>query len=191
MSTLTPNLFLTKPDGADSYDIAVPNSNLDIMDGLFHTSGHNHQTQGGPVQRLANPTAIGVPATGFPQIARVTYDFATDGGVVGTINLRPSGASQIPSNSVIMGGWLRVTSILTSGGGATAAIQVNAANDIINAAAIAGAPWSTTGFKSVIPVFTGATMFITTAARSVSLVIGAANLTGGVFDVFLLYCVVA
>jgi hypothetical protein len=69
------------------------------------------------------------------------------------------------------------------------AVQVEAANDIVNAAAVSGAPWSTTGRKSVIPVFTGATTVLTTAARDISIVIAAAALTAGQFDVVLFYVV--
>jgi hypothetical protein len=56
---------------------------------------------------------------------------------------------------------------------------------------VSGAPWSTTGRKSVIPVFTGATSLKTTAARDVSIVIGTAALTAGGFTVYLAYIATA
>lgn len=119
------------------------------------------------------------------------YDFAVDGGAVSTITLRgPSGSSlanEIPSGAVIEGGYVEVDTALTSGGSATVAVTVEAANDIVNAAAYSGAPWSSTGRKSVIPAFTGATTVKTTAVRSVAIVVGTAALTAGKFRVVLYY----
>lgn len=118
------------------------------------------------------------------KVARGNYSFAADGGAVSTIALM--GATAIPSGSVILGGFMEVTTAVV-GAGATAAIQVEGAGDIIAAAAVSGAPWSTTGRKSVVPAFTGATTVKTTAARDISLVITAAVLTAGVFTVVLFY----
>lgn len=115
-----------------------------------------------------------------------SYDFAKDGGTVGTKTLR-SDDGTIPIGSVIMGGYLDVQTGVTSGGAGTGALQVEAANDTVNAAAVSGAPWSTTGRKSIIPVFTGATTLKTTDKRSPALVIGTADLTAGKFDLVLFY----
>jgi hypothetical protein len=125
------------------------------------------------------------PADGSTRWARVRYDFAVEGGLVSTIGL--AGALIIPSGAVVMGGFLDIITPPTSGGGATIAIQVEGANDLVAAAAISGAPWSTTGRKSIIPAYTGATSVKTTAARDISAVIGTAALTAGVFDVYVAY----
>lgn len=114
------------------------------------------------------------------------YDFDVDGGAQGTITLR-SDDGPIPNGSVVMGGYLEVTSDVTSGGAGTGALQVEAANDTVNEAAVSGVPWSTTGRKSVIPVFTGATSLKTTAERSPAFVIGTDDLTAGVFNLVLFY----
>lgn len=132
-------------------------------------------------QSIASDSYVG---RGFNTV-RGDYNFATDGGAVGTIAL--TGQTAIPSGAVIVGGFVEVTVAVTSGGAGTVAVQVNAANDIVNAAAVSGAPWSTTGLKSVIPVFTGATAVKTTAARDISIVIGTAALTAGAFKVVLFY----
>lgn len=116
---------------------------------------------------------------------RVRYDFAVEGGAVGTIGL--AGSTVIPSGAVVLGGFVDVITPPASGGAATVAVQVEGAGDTVAAAAISGAPWSTAGRKSVIPVFTGASSLKTTAARDVSAVIGTAALTAGVFDVYLFY----
>lgn len=116
---------------------------------------------------------------------RARYDFAVDGGAVGDIDLTKT--ASIPAGSVILGGFMEVDTVPTSGGSATVAVKVEGAGDIVGAAAISGAPWSTTGRKSVIPVFTGATTVKTTAARKVQATVAVAALTAGVFDVVLFY----
>lgn len=113
------------------------------------------------------------------------YSFAVDGGGTGTITLR-SNDGPIPTGSVIYGGYLDMTTALTSSGSATGALAVEGANDTINAAAYDGAPWSTTGRKSLIEL-SGATAVKTTASRSPVFVIAAAALTAGVFKLVLLY----
>lgn len=115
-----------------------------------------------------------------------SYDFAVDGGAVSTITLR-SNDSAIPVGSVIEGGYVDVTTALTSGGAGTAALQVEGAADTVAAAAVSGAPWSTTGRKSVIEAFTGATTVKTTAARKPAVAVATAALTAGKFDLILFY----
>lgn len=119
------------------------------------------------------------------QSVRGRYDFSVDGGAVGDIDLTRTAV--IPANAVILGGYVEVDTVPTSGGAATIAIKVEGAADTVAAAAISGAPWSTTGRKSVIPVFTGATTLKTTAARKIQATVATAALTAGVFDVVLVY----
>jgi hypothetical protein len=114
------------------------------------------------------------------------YDFAVDGGAQGTIALM--GQTAIPSGSVITGGHVVVTTQLT-GVNATIACQVNAANDILTAVAVAS--W-TVGVKNILPAdttgaLTTSTKVLTTAARDISIVIATADLTAGVFWVVLKY----
>lgn len=126
---------------------------------------------------------------GFPEGTgtkwlRARYDFAVDGGAVGTITIS---AENMPANAIILGGVVEVDTPPTSGGAGTLAIQVEGANDIVTAAAVSGAPWSTAGRKSVIPAFAGATTVKTTQARGISAVIATAALTAGQVDVLLAY----
>lgn len=114
------------------------------------------------------------------------FDFAIDGGAISTITLR-SDDGELPNGAVIEGGYLDVITILASAGAPTVAVQSEAAADLQAAAAFNGAPWSTVGRKSVIPAFTGATTVKTTAARKPAIVIAAATLTGGKFEVVLFY----
>ena len=117
---------------------------------------------------------------------RGTYSFAKDGGAISTITLR-SEDGPLPNGSIVIGGYLDVTTIVTSGGAATVAVQVESAGDVVAAAAVAGAPWSATGVKDIVQDGTGSTAVKTTAARSPAIVIAAATVTAGVFTVVLFY----
>lgn len=123
--------------------------------------------------------------------AKGEYDFAVDGGAVGTITLRASGddvlGNEIPAGSVITGGYIEVDTLLTSGGAATVAVASEAAGDLLAAAAVSGAPWSTTGRKSIIPAATGATTVKTTARRNLAVAVATAALTAGKFRVVVFY----
>lgn len=129
---------------------------------------------------------------GYPQapvrVARARYDFAADGGAVGDITI--SAASVLPAGAYILSGFVEVDTALTSGGSATVAVTVEGAGDIVAAAAVSGAPWSTTGRKSIVPAGTGATSVKTTAARSIVATVATAALTAGAFDVVLVYVVI-
>lgn len=129
--------------------------------------------------------AEGADLAGALKAARGNYSFAADGGAVGNINLMALVA--IPSGAIVLGGFLEVDTVPTSAGAATIGVQVEGAGDMVAAALISGAPWSTTGRKSVIPAFTGASAVKTTAARDIVAVIGTAALTAGAFKVVLFY----
>jgi hypothetical protein len=130
------------------------------------------------------PYTGGFPEGSGTKWMRGRYDFAVDGGAISSITIS---AENIPANAIILGGVVEVDTAVTSGGAATLAVQVESAGDIVAAAVVSGAPWSTTGRKSVIPAFTGATTVKTTAARGIVVVIAAATLTAGQVDVLLAY----
>jgi hypothetical protein len=134
------------------------------------------------------PYTGGYPTATTVYTVRGRYDFAVDGGAVGDITLS-GGTTPIPANAVILGGFCEVDTAVTSGGAGTLAIKVEGAGDIVAAAAVSGAPWSTTGRKSVVPVFTGATTVKTTAVRAITATVATAALTAGVVDVVLFYIV--
>ncbi len=125
------------------------------------------------------------PALSQIKCVRGQYDFAVDGGAISAINLH---GEDIPADAVILFGYMHVKTAPV-GSGASIAVHVEAANDIISVAAISGAPWSTTGLKSIVPVATGATMKKTTVARKIQATITAAALTAGKFDVALFYVI--
>ena len=131
-----------------------------------------------------------MPATegrGFLRHARGEYDFAVDGGAIGTITLRsdptdPLG-NDIPPNAIILGGLVEVDTAALSATG-TMAVQAEAAGDILAATAQAGL---TVGRKSVIPAFTGAGSVKTTVRRQLQLVIATAAFTAGKLRVIVWY----
>lgn len=119
------------------------------------------------------------------------YDFAVDGGAVGTIVLRSapgdSNGNEIPAGSVILGGYIEVDTALTSGGAATVAVTAESAGDLQTAAAVSGDPWSSTGRKDITPDMTGSATIKTTARRSIAITVAAAALTAGKFRVVVFY----
>lgn len=133
------------------------------------------------------PYTGGFPRASEVKVARGRYDFAVDGGAVGAIVISSTG--QIPAGAYITGGFVQVDTAVTSGGSGTLAISVEGADDIVAAAAVSGAPWSTTGFKDIVPDSTGSTVVKTTAARSITATVATAALTAGVVDVVLYYVV--
>lgn len=119
------------------------------------------------------------------------YDFAVDGGAVSTITLRSapadSNGNEIPSGAVILGGYLEVDTAVTSGGAPAVSLNSEAAGDIVASSTLATTGLSTTGRKSIIPAFTGATSVKTSARRSLAFTIATATLTAGKFRVVVVY----
>ncbi|MEU4578937.1 hypothetical protein [Nonomuraea sp. NPDC023979] len=121
------------------------------------------------------------------KVAVGEYDFAVDGGTVGTKVLRSapgdSNGNEIPAGSVILGGYIEVDTAVLSATG-TVAVQAQAAADVLAATGQAGL---TVGRKDVIPVWTGSTSLKTTAVRNITIVVATAALTAGKFRVVLFY----
>lgn len=115
----------------------------------------------------------------------VQYDFAIHGGAVSDIGLR----ARVPNGAIVVNAFAEVLVAPTSADStATIAIKVNAANDIFTAAAVSGAPWSTTGMKLAIPdLATVADYKKATADREITMSIAVQALTAGKFNVFVFY----
>jgi hypothetical protein len=116
---------------------------------------------------------------GLGGILKVTYNFATDGGAVSTIELPVT----VPSGAIVYGGLIDVDTAPTSGGSATIALGLNTNTDLLAATAIA----SVTGRVAIVPVFTAASAVKTTADRKLKLTIAVAALTAAKFDIYLNY----
>ena len=132
-------------------------------------------------------TAAGYAADGLLpfRVARATYDFAVKGGAQGTISLGVT----IPQYAIVCGGFVQVNTLLTAGGGGTGALQALAANDLITATVVAGAPWSSIGLKAITPKANTpeSTGIYMSAAGAISFVIATADVTAGKFTVFVYY----
>lgn len=116
--------------------------------------------------------------------ARAFYDFATDGGAVGAINLR---GDKLPAGALIISAHLRVATPVTSGGAATVSIGTEAATDLRAAATLATAPKLDTAATVALAVTDGTASIELTADRHVVATIATAALTAGRFSVLVEY----
>lgn len=116
--------------------------------------------------------------------ARAYYDFATDAGAVGALNLR---GDKVPSGAMILTTVLKVDTLVTGGAGATCSIGVESATDVRAASTLTTAPaLDTTGNK--LGAVTGGTAPVsTTAERHVVATIAVNALTAGRFSVLVAY----
>ena len=118
-------------------------------------------------------------------VAKFSYDFDALGGAQGDIVLA---GTPLPKNAIIWDGVVDVITAIT--GGATVAVTTSqSANDLITASADAGAPWSTTGSKAIVPVGTAAASIKLTADRAPKIVVTVADITAGKFNLFIEYYV--
>jgi len=108
------------------------------------------------------------------------YSFAVQGGSVGAKSLTPVGSTpgSVPSGFVILDSVVEVLTGFTTAAAGEAAIAVESAGDIVAAAVVSGAPYSTTGRKAGIPV-AAASSVKTTAARTPTLTISVGAITAG------------
>jgi len=109
------------------------------------------------------------------------YDFAVNGGAVGTVNLPVA----IPVGSIIRHVYIDVITTLTSAGSATVALGIVAAGDTRAATAIASL--TAGSLLDGIPDGTASTMLRTTAASGLIVTIAVADLTAGQFRVVVDY----
>ena len=82
------------------------------------------------------------------RVARFVFDAA----VIANRPIGPHGTGVfVPANAIVCGGFVEVNTAVTGDAGATLAISIKAANDIISATAVGGAPYSTIGIKAIVP----------------------------------------
>lgn len=112
-----------------------------------------------------------------------TYSFATHTGGTGSYAV-----AHLPAGARVLGGFVEVVGTPTAVSGTpTIAVSVEAANDLITAASILGAPWSTVGKKAITPkVNTPETnSILLTAERDVTVAIATAAISTGIISVTL------
>lgn len=125
---------------------------------------------------------------GVERVAR----FEFDAGVVGNRTIAAHGTGVIlPANSVVVGGFVNVNTAFTSASTntGTIAISVEAANDILSAAAVSGAPYSTIGRKAIVPKASTpeSTSVLVTVAREITCTVAVAALLTGKLTGYLYY----
>lgn len=154
---------------------------------LDYTNGRmyiNAGTKASPIWTGVGSAVVGNGGLGVVGNAKMTYDFAVDGGAVSTIT--PTNSPTIPIGAIILGGTIDIITTLV-GATATIALQTSAgmaAGGLKTATAVAS--W-VAGQLALNPVFTAATYVKMTAAGRPQLTIATAALTAGKFDVNLVY----
>ena len=135
---------------------------------------------------LLAPFFSGSAGLGGLRVARFSYDLATAGNR--TVAAHGTGVS-LPAYAIIVGGFVDVNTAITGDTNATLALSVEGANDIISAAAVSGAPWSTVGRKAIVPKANTpeSTSVKTTAAREITFTVATAALLTGKVTGYLYY----
>lgn len=139
---------------------------------------------------------IGFDGLGTRGTARFTFDTATVDSLKAsnkTVAAHGTGV-RLPANAVVIGGFHEVNVPFTSTNStATIAISVMAANDIVTAAAVSGAPWSTKGLKAVTPKNNTpeSTGIKVTSEKEIVVTVGVEALTAGKLTGFLDYTISA
>jgi hypothetical protein len=190
INNYTPVLNLSGPptSGTSGSFVGRAGPGAILIDYLNAVVYINQGTLASPLWNIFGGATAGLAGLGAVGNAKATYSFATDGGAIGTIT--PLNSPTIPLGAIILGGVLEVQTIAASGGAATIAVGLGSGAQVaslVAAAAFNGAPWSTTGMKAIIPVFTVATYVKAAAATRLTFTIAAATLTGGIFNVNVAY----
>jgi hypothetical protein len=134
--------------------------------------------------------ALGTDGLARQGTCRVTYDFAVDGGAVSAIV--PSAAPSLPAKATVTRAWAQVLTGFTGGAGATIALSIEGANDLLAAGTIANKGFDSTGYKELIPDGTAAKFVQTSVGtRKLTLTVAVNALTAGKAIVILDYVVTA
>jgi len=142
---------------------------------------------------LLAPLFSGSAGLGALRVARFEFDTAglDSAGVSNTTVAAHGVGVTIPIHGIVVGGFVDVNTLFTSQNtnNGTIAIHVQAANDIISAAAVSGAPYSSIGRKAIIPKANTpeSTSVKATAAREITCTVGTSILTAGKLTGYLYY----
>jgi len=173
------------PTAATGAGMLGPGSTyVDLATGIVYS---NIGTKAAPIWVNLSTAVIVNGGLGGVANAKMTYDFAVDGGAISTIT--PTNSPILPINAIITNGFIDVTTLLTSGGAATVGLGLGSGAQVAALFApitVAGAPWSTTGVKAIIPISAPTAVKVVAAAR-LTLTIAAFAVTAGKFDVNVQY----
>lgn len=167
----------------DSGHITAGSIDLEHMASL---SVDSPQIVDGSIDEANVAAFLAAGGLGMLRVAMGYYDFTSpQGGAVGDIGLDAT----IPDNAIVIGGGVDAIATPTSAGAATMALMLEAADDIVLACAFDGGAWLQANQHDVIPAGIGTGQVKTTAAREITLRVGAFDLTAGEFFCWLLYLV--
>ena len=124
---------------------------------------------------------------GVLRVARFVFDCAVAGNL--PIGAHGTGVT-LPIHAIVVGGFVDVNTAFTSTNStSTIAISVQAANDIISATAVSGAPYSTIGRKAITPKANTpeSTSVKCTAAREITVTVAVEALLTGKLTGYLYY----
>lgn len=116
--------------------------------------------------------------------ARAYYDFATDAGAIGTINLR---GDKLPAGAIVLGTLIKVDTLVTTAASGTVSLGIESAVDV-RAAVIPGSAVAidSTGVKLGVTTRASAPV-VTTVDRHVVATIATGAITAGRFSVLVEY----
>jgi len=130
---------------------------------------------------------------GVLRVARFEFDTAGEdsaGADNTAVGAHGTGVT-LPIHAIVVGGFVDVNTAFTSENtnNGTIAIKVESANDIISAAAVSGAPYSTIGRKAIVPKANTpeSTSVKCTAAREITCTVGTSILTAGKLTGYIYY----
>lgn len=176
--------------------ITASTAELNLMDGVTATTAELNIVDGvtstATELNLLDESAT-EPADGafvaVMRMAKIEYDFATDGGAVSAIDLGVT----IPAEAIIVLASVEVITTATSSGDtATGAISVEGANDVVTAIAISDGqnPWDAgVGPLIVVDPTDASTHVKATVARQVTFTIAVEAFTAGKFNVHIGYII--
>jgi hypothetical protein len=132
---------------------------------------------------IAASSAIGL---GVLRVAHAKYSFGVDGGVTGLIT--PASTAVIPAKAIMIGGTVNVTTAVTSLGSATLSVGTSAGSSA--SALLAATAKASLGAAAIVnAVPTLAVPVKMSAAGSITVTVGTADLTAGVVEIFIYYVV--
>lgn len=137
---------------------------------------------------LATGLAGSTDGLGSLRVARATFDPSGD-ATMRTVAAHTFGVT-IPTKAIVCGGYMHcITAMTSTNSTATIAVSIQGANDLSTAAAVSGAPWSTTGLKAITPKANTpeSTGIILTAARLVTVTVAVEALLLGKGIIFVYY----
>lgn len=116
--------------------------------------------------------------------ARAYYDFATDAGAIGALNLR---GDKLPAGAVVLSTYIRVDTLVTTAASGTVSLGIESAVDV-RAAVVPGSAVAIDSTGTKLGVTTRATAAVVcTVDRHVVATIATGAITAGKFSVLVEY----